>query len=330
MKRSRVGGLGLAGVVLGLSVLVTPAAAGQALAVAERDCTALEAYRAALARPEVRTASRAEIRRQLRSNPPVAMVEGYWVTPVDLYHLLEVATGLEPDGTHRLVAFAFTTGWLGDRIPLPYVGDVHVGDPRGDAGAGAHPPEIVLVPARDPAEVVLDYLPTPSGPGGETECYYFCGDPAQWDFDGDGTVNSADRDDDGDGVPDHRDAYPYWPQKSSCECGERDFVGFTEKFSSQMTELVLAAHDRLGRGAEEEPAVTLAAVGEEQAAIRLLLPDGGDKCRPKDLDCLDANAPGVRYVDRDPEACARIRYRCEEGEVGFSNACGCGCVKSKE
>ncbi|NNG17187.1 MAG: hypothetical protein HKM89_11970, partial [Gemmatimonadales bacterium] len=160
MKRARVGSLGLAGTVLGLSVLATPPAVGQALAFAERDCTALEAYRAALARPEVRTASRAEIRRQLRANPPVALLEGYWVSPVDLGHLLEVAAGLEPDGTHRLVAFAFTTGWLGDRIPLPFVGDVPVGDPRGDAGTGggAHPPEIVLVPVRDPADVVVEYL----------------------------------------------------------------------------------------------------------------------------------------------------------------------------
>ncbi|NNG15486.1 MAG: hypothetical protein HKM89_03320, partial [Gemmatimonadales bacterium] len=121
---------------------------------------------------------------------------------------------------------------------------------------------------------------------------------------------------------------PYWPGKSSCDCGDRDFVGFTEKFSTQITDVVLAAHDRLGTA--DEPALTLAAVGEEQAAIRLLLPDGGDKCRPKDLDCLDADAPGVDYVSKDLEACAVIRYRCEEGSAGFSNACGCGCVRSEE
>ncbi|MDH3456816.1 MAG: hypothetical protein OER90_08245 [Gemmatimonadota bacterium] len=326
MKRSRVGGLGLAGMVLGLIVLAMPPAVGQASAVSDRDCTALEAYRAALARPEVRTASRTEIRRQLRANPPVALLEGYWVSPVDLHHVLEVAAGLEPDGTHRLVAFAFTTGWLRDRIPLPYVGDFHG---HGAPGAGASPPEIVLVPVREPSDIVLEYLPPPPGPG-ETECYYFCGDPAQWDFDGDGTVNSADPDDDDDGVPDRRDAYPYWPPKSSCDCGERDFVGFMEKFSSQITELVLAAHDRLGRGVDEEPAVSLAAVGDDQAAIRLLLPDGGDRCRQEDLGCLDASAPGVRYVSKDPEACAIIRYTCEKGSLGFSNACGCGCVRSEK
>ena len=143
MKRSRIGGFGLVGVLLLLTVFTAPPAAGQALAVSDRDCTLLEAYRAALARPEVRTASRAEIRRQLRSNPPVAWLDGKWVSPVDLGHVIEVAASLETDRSRRIVAFAFTTGWLRDRIPLPYVGDVR-GDP--DAGAGAQPPKIVLVP----------------------------------------------------------------------------------------------------------------------------------------------------------------------------------------
>ena len=83
-------------------------------------------------------------------------------------------------------------------------------------------------------------------------------------------------------------------------------------------------------GVDEEPAVTLAAVGDDQAPIRLLLPDGGGRCRQEDIGCLDASAPGVRYVSKDPEACARIRFTCEEGSLGFSNACGCGCVRSEK
>ena len=329
MKRSRVGGLALPGMVLGLIGLIAPPAAGQAVTVSDSDCSVFEAYRAALARPEVRTVSRAEIRRQLRTNPPVALLGGDWVSPIDLHHVMEVAAGLEVDRLHHLVAFAFTTGWLGDRIPLPFVGEFRVGEPRGDAGAGAHPPEIVLVPVRETSDVVLEYLAPPPGPG-EAECYYFCGDPAGWDFDGDGTVNSADPDDDDDGVPDSRDAYPYLPEKSSCDCGDRDFVGFTEKFSSQMTNLVLAAHDRLRQWSPADQAVTLAAVGDDQAAIRLLLPGAGDGCAAEEPSCPDPKAPGVRYVSQDPEACAVIRFRCEAGDAGFSNACGCGCVGSKE
>ena len=49
MKRSRIGGLGLVGVLLGPTVFTAPPAAGQALAVSDRDCTPLETYRAALA-----------------------------------------------------------------------------------------------------------------------------------------------------------------------------------------------------------------------------------------------------------------------------------------
>ena len=312
--------LGLAGMVLGLIVLIAPPAAGQVVSFSDSNCEVLEAYGAALARPEVRVASRDEIRRQLRANPPVALLGGYWVSPVDVLHLLEVTAGLHSGGPRTLVAFAFTTGSLRDRIPLPYVGNFD-----GDASAGAAAPQIVLVPVSDSAEVGVEYLPPPGGPG-ESECYYFCGDPTEWDFDNDGTVNSVDPDDDNDGVPDDRDAYPYLPVESSCQCGDRDFIGFTEKFSPQITELVLAAYDRLGLGAEEEPTVSLGAVGDDQAPIRLLLSDGGNRCRQEDVGCPDANAPGVHYVSQDPEACARIRFRCEEGQVPFSQACGCGCV----
>ncbi len=321
MKRIKLRGLGLTGMALGLIIVAAPPAAGQAVPFSANDCNVFDAYRAALARPEVRTVSRAEIRRQLRHNPPVALLDGYWVSPVDVLHLLDVAADLRPGGSRTLVAYAFTTGWLMDRIPLPYVGDF-----RGDAGAGAQPPEIVLVPVKDPAEIAVEYLPPPGGPG-EGECYYFCGDHTEWDFDGDGIVNSADPDDDDDGVPDNRDAYPYLPVESRCSnCGDRAFVGFTEKFSSQITNLVLAAHDRLRHRRPGDEAVFLAAVGEDQAAIQLLLPDERDQCRQEGPGCPEANAPGVRYVNKDPEACARIRFRCEEGQVGFSNACGCGCV----
>ena len=326
MKRSRIERRRLAGLVLGLAVFAAPPAVGQALVVSDRDCTRLEAYRGALARLEVRTASRLEIRRQLRTNPPVAWLAGNWVSPIDLGYVIEVSAGLEADRSRRIVAFAFATDWLRDRIPLPYVGDVRA-DPG--ASAGAKPPRIVLVPVRDGEHVVVEYLPPPPSPG-DAECYYFCGDPAQWDFDGDGTVNSADTDDDGDGVPDGLDAYPYWPHMSNCDSCDRAFIGYTQTFSSQITDLVLAAHDRLDRGPERESAVTLAPVGEEQAAIQILLPNRGDRCIAEESACPDPDASGVKYVSQDPEACARIRFRCEQGSEGFSNACGCGCVRSKE
>lgn len=42
--------------------------------------------------------------------------------------------------------------------------------------------------------------------------------------------------------------------------------------------------------------------------------------------CPDPGAEGVRYVSRDPDDCARLRFRCENGRVPFSNECGCGCA----
>jgi hypothetical protein len=32
-----------------------------------------------------------------------------------------------------------------------------------------------------------------------------------------------------------------------------------------------------------------------------------------------------RYINRDPDMCARIRFACEQGHAPFHDACGCGC-----
>lgn len=38
--------------------------------------------------------------------------------------------------------------------------------------------------------------------------------------------------------------------------------------------------------------------------------------------------PRKRYIARDPEACAAIRFFCAEGEEAFFDRCGCGCMLS--
>lgn len=35
--------------------------------------------------------------------------------------------------------------------------------------------------------------------------------------------------------------------------------------------------------------------------------------------------PARRYLLRDPEQCATVRFTCEEGEQAFFDDCGCGC-----
>ncbi len=199
-----------------------------------------------------------------------------------------------------------------------------MGDFASETDRSAAEASVVLVPVKDAAEAVVEYLPPPIELP-EGECYYFCGDPAGWDFDGDGELNAADVDDDDDGVPDRDDAYPYWAGGSACDCGDRDFVGFTEKFSTPVTRVILAAYELLSEPREEGQAVILR--GDTGDRPRILFITPGDRCETIP-GCPDASAPGVRYVSEDPDFCARVRFRCDEGEKGFSNECGCGCQPS--
>lgn len=54
---------------------------------------------------------------------------------------------------------------------------------------------------------------------------------------------------------------------------------------------------------------------------------GGICMRPeqdKEPKC-DSHDPNRRYVSRDPDQCAAIRFRCNTGEQAFFDSCGCGC-----
>lgn len=328
MPRSRALAPAIAfGLTLGLAVGACGQTPPAADALSASDCALLVAYRYQLVSIEVQQASRDEILRQLRTQPPLALLDGYWVSPIDLLRLLDVAAGLDradfaaeeprrPGAPRDLVAFAFTPGRLKDRVPLPYVGDFEGGT---DRSAGEL--KLAIVPFKDAEEVVVEYLPPPLQLA-EAECYYFCGEPTEWDFDGDGELNAVDADDDDDGVPDMADAYPYWAGGSDCDCGDGDFIGFTEKFSSQVTSVILAAYELLRQPLREGQAVSIGVEAGDRPGILFVGP--GDRCQTIP-GCPDAKAPGVRYVSDDPLACARLRFRCDEGEEGFSNECGCGC-----
>jgi hypothetical protein len=302
------------------------------------ECNVLVDYRQRLITDERATGSREEIFHQLRLHPPLAVIEGYWVTAVDLVRAFERMEGAdsaalpaeEPGevGTlPYLVALAFVPQAARDQIPLPSVGPLERFERphEPDIDPETSLPEILVVPAIDAANAFLEYLPPPY-PVSETEeppCYYFCGDPSEWDFDADGVPNATDPDDDGDESPDAEDAFPYWPGGASCDCGESDFVGFTEKFSREVAAGIVSAYERLRRSDRQEQWVSFGTRVEE-SDLWLVSPSP-DECRAPISECPDAEAPGVRYVSRDPAACALIRYRCEEGEVGFSDECGCGC-----
>ncbi len=65
--------------------------------------------------------------------------------------------------------------------------------------------------------------------------------------------------------------------------------------------------------------------------------DPNDDCNPKTggADCggicvqatptSRCNQPERDYISRDPNRCAVIRFTCPEGQVPFSDDCGCGC-----
>lgn len=97
----------------------------------------MSAYRAALSQPLVRGAVDAEIRRQLRTIRPIAFVNGYWITPIDisavyaqapvraslvntLRHIQGGLLTLDAVVTGRTdVALVFTPNQLADVIQIP-------------------------------------------------------------------------------------------------------------------------------------------------------------------------------------------------------------------
>jgi hypothetical protein len=50
-----------------------------------------------------------------------------------------------------------------------------------------------------------------------------------------------------------------------------------------------------------------------------------DECLAGCEGCEDPAADGMSYIGESTEECSAIDYLCAEGEVGFSNDCGCGC-----
>ncbi|HLD07494.1 MAG TPA: beta-propeller domain-containing protein, partial [Candidatus Peribacterales bacterium] len=41
--------------------------------------------------------------------------------------------------------------------------------------------------------------------------------------------------------------------------------------------------------------------------------------------CPDESQAGVKYISKDPDQCALVRFSCVEGTEAFSLSCGCGC-----
>lgn len=329
-------------VALGLGLGTPHTCLGQVAAqqLAEADASLLIAYGEALQQPHIREASLAGFLRQMRHNPTVGVVESYWATPLDLSSVLllpDVRPAVEsllPKGPaargalelisdsrrlKQLVAFAFSPTALREPLGLRVLGE-------SDQVADSQPTtwDIVIVPVRDADWAVNEYLPPiPTGLEEEQDCHFFCLDPNTWDFDGDGVPDVTDPDNDNDGVEDRRDQYPNLPTDSTCACNVEPFVLFVTKFARGMTNALLAAYATVSDGHAADDAITLGAA-PGGGHVRFALPLSARAADPG-RSCPAADDRAVRYVSMDPEACALIRYRCEEGEIGFSSDCGCGC-----
>lgn len=66
------------------------------------------------------------------------------------------------------------------------------------------------------------------------------------------------------------------------------------------------------------------------ALVLALALAGCDATKTADA-CPDPSDPRVRYIEgtrEDPRRCETIRFACEPGEALFTDACGCGCVRT--
>lgn len=312
------------------------------LSMAER--TLLSGYQKSLKSAVVREASLEHLLGQLAHNPPVAFIDGYWATPVDLAALLQsppVRVELQaalpvspagdeasvllgaPDRLKQLAAIAFTAKPLREKAGLPYVGEL-----RRLAEVQPQAIGVFLVPIKDVDWSLVEYMPPVPMSGGETECYFYCGDAETWDFDGDGTPDIRDQDDDNDGTADNRDDYPYWPAATSCECDADVLLVLVTKFAVSVKNSVLAALTILADLHETSAGIALGSLGADDIPVQLVIPAALVELehRPGAKDCPTEDAPGVSYISTDPYNCAAIRFRCSAGQTAFTNHCGCGCL----
>jgi hypothetical protein len=263
------------------------------------------AFRAALAQPTVRTAVKAEFLRQLRINRPVALIDGYWVTLIDMGKVYDVpavraglltnlpaGSGIQVDAAildPGRLGISFTPGQLGsitgsmardlmaslgvDAMKTKItdlLGPLILGGLAGMAIAGT-----LMLPTLADNSTWADWIGygnNTNQPGPPPPPYDPYGDP-----DGDGQQNYKDNDDDNDGYPDgdpdtgQIDEYPEDPDRHICDCGRPGGVFFGASFPQGLAAALFAALD-LAK-AQTRAAISLGAVQAGTAAsIRVVIP----------------------------------------------------------
>lgn len=200
------------------------------------------ALKTALAKPAVKNAVRAEVLRQLRSQRPIAIVSGAWVTVINMRQMYavpivqaELLASLGSNGPQLIggaggLAVAFTRVSLGKLLMPDMVRGVeatigvdalksHMTDGLlGDIIGGALDGVAGVI---DDSQVFPDEVGDWFERAADAARY---GPDSDWDMDG--IPASQDDDDDGDKVPDTKDRFPNDSSKSICDCGRPQAMAF--------------------------------------------------------------------------------------------------------
>ena len=247
------------------------------------------ALKSALTNANVRNAVRAEVLQQLRVRPALAMVNGHWVSVVDLAPVYQAA-GVRP----TLLAALGTNGpqlinqarVSADRVMLVFtpnaLGPIVLPQFRADITAtlgveaftnhmtGVGPLVVVVVVAASglgllamAADIAWNIWERASMAWND---YQTSTGPTK-DFDGDGVANKDDKDDDNDGVPDEDDNYPYDPTRTICDCGRPALSFLTTNAVDVLPSLVSAFN---ATQAQRAKAISLGAVAQGQSALLTL------------------------------------------------------------
>jgi hypothetical protein len=241
------------------------------------------AYRAALNQPAVRSASEAEIRRQLSKTRPIALVKGYWVTPIDLSLVYAVPTvrtalgSLAPVGAARF-GIAFTPNQLAGqlRIPISNISRMIGVEAIQGTAAGSY-----LNPEHSGVDVfsVISYIEA----GWDWLMAFF----QNWEHDSDVKGNEKncgdkgpDGDCDGDGTKNKDDGCPNDPDPK-CGGGSGSMVGcmiitcqrrvFTTEFGGQIDSVIQQVATDIRQSTRANQVVPLG-VGNLRSSIRIAFP----------------------------------------------------------
>ncbi len=226
----------------------------------------VKAFRAALNNPTVHSAVNAEVLRQVRTVRPKAIVNGRWVTPIDLSRVYGIAAvknvmlaGLAGHPVGGLLG-NLPRGWLVARYGLALtptqIASLVMPDMARDLMASVgvdafrqHRTDVFGVDDLIELAILAGWGAVAAYEGYEAGTWWATPDDPNTglkiddpnaDPDGDGIPNKDDPDDDNDGVPDNYDAYPYDPTKSFCNsCGGTGpiptiAIGFDNRLSEEI------------------------------------------------------------------------------------------------